>query len=186
MLLQTQTRIHQLKQGSSNNVKLTPYKIIKVRHWSVILEQREENVTLFFFFFPVALLSWHEQPRRHSSISNGGREQQCVALCCKLATWFSLQQFTFRGTQWITSEPCQNNWNANQIPRGDFGPLGSSNLPSLVIFVEWDIDFGSTFCKYLPHGSQKGLSVKTEKESYYTCIYTLEVRVWFGHAHVQF
>lgn len=130
---QTWTRTHNHQQGDSNNVKLTPYKIIKVGHWSIILEQRGENVMLFIFLFSVALLSWHKQPRHHSSISNGGREQQCVALCCKLATWFSLQQFTFRGTQWITPKPCQNNWNANQIPGGDFGLLWSSNLPSPVL-----------------------------------------------------
>lgn len=78
------------KQGHGNNVKLTPYKIIKVGHWSVILEQRGENVMLVFFS---ALLSWHKQLRHHSSISTEESEQQqqqqqCGALCCKLATWF--------------------------------------------------------------------------------------------------
>lgn len=140
----------------------------------------------FCFFPPVALLSWHKQPRHDSSISNGGREQQCVALCCKLATWFCLQRFTFRGTRWITPKPCQNNWNANQTPRGDFGLLGSSNLPSPVlwqIFVERNIDFGSTFCKYLPHGHQKGLSIKTKgKKNSYVCLdFGSESLVWFGH-----
>lgn len=49
--------------------------------------------------------------------------------------------------------------------RGDFGPLGCGNQPSLVlwlIFVEWDIDLGSTFCKYLPHGCQEGSSTAAE------------------------
>lgn len=48
---QTRTRTHNHKQGDSNNVKLTPYKTIKVGHWSVILEQRGENVLFFFCFF---------------------------------------------------------------------------------------------------------------------------------------
>lgn len=68
---QTPTRTHNHKQDDGNDVKLTPYKIIKVGHWSVVLEQRGENVILGFFFF-VCLLSWHKQLRHHSSISNGG------------------------------------------------------------------------------------------------------------------
>lgn len=67
---QTPTRTHNHKQDDGNDVKLTPYKIIKVGHWSVVLEQRGENVILGFFF--VCLLSWHKQLRHHSSISNGG------------------------------------------------------------------------------------------------------------------
>lgn len=132
---QMRTHTHNHKRGDSN-VKLTPYKIIKVGHWSVILEQRGENVGGFFSRSLAFLAQAALAPQQ---LSNGGREQQRVALCCKLATWFSLQRFTFRGTQCITPKPCQNNWNANQIPRGDFGLLGSSNLPSPVlwlIFVE--------------------------------------------------
>lgn len=48
-----------------------------------------------------------------------------------------------------------------KYPGGDFGPLGCGNQPSLVlrlIFVEWDIDLGSTFCKYLPRGRREGPS----------------------------
>lgn len=53
-----------------------------------------------------------------------------------------------------------------KYPGGDFGPLGCGNQPSLVlrlIFVEWDIDLGSTFCKYLPRGRREGLSTVAEK-----------------------
>lgn len=46
------------------------------------------------FLFPVALLI----PGTGGSISNVGREQQCVARRCKLATCSGLQRFTFRGT----------------------------------------------------------------------------------------
>lgn len=46
---QMRTLTHNHKRGDSN-VKLTPYKIIKVGHWSVILEQRGENVGFLFFF----------------------------------------------------------------------------------------------------------------------------------------
>lgn len=53
---QTPTRTHNHKQDDGNDVKLTPYKIIKVGHWSVVLEQRGENVILGFFFLFVCFL----------------------------------------------------------------------------------------------------------------------------------
>lgn len=54
---QTPTRTHNHKQDDGNDVKLTPYKIIKVGHWSVVLEQRGENVILGFFFCLFAFLA---------------------------------------------------------------------------------------------------------------------------------
>lgn len=54
-----------------------------------------------------------------------------------------------------------------KYPGGDFGPLGRRNQPSRVlwlIFVEWDIDLGSTFCKYLPHGRQEGPGTTAERK----------------------
>lgn len=52
-----------------------------------------------------------------------------------------------------------------KYPGGDFGPPGCGNQPSLVlrlIFVEWDIDLGSTFCKYLPRGRREGPGAAAE------------------------
>lgn len=55
----------------------------------------------------------------------------------------------------------------SNTPGGDFGPLGRRNQASLVlwlIFVEWDIDLGSTFCKYLPRGRREGPSTAAERK----------------------
>lgn len=143
------TCTHDHKQRDSNDIKINTVR--NNQSWALernITTQTGKMLRFFSLLAPAA-----------QQLSNVGREEQRAALCCKLATCFSLQQFTFRGTQCITPKPCQNNWNANQTPRGDFGLQGSSNLPSLVlwlILVEWNIDLGSAFCKYLPHGHQEG------------------------------
>lgn len=64
---------------------------------------------LLLLLFP-ELLSWCILA---AAAGREGRKRE--ALCCKSATCFSLQRFTL---QCITPKPCQNNWNANQMPQG--------------------------------------------------------------------
>lgn len=68
-----------------------------------------------------------------------------------------------------------------KYPRGDFGPLGHRNQASLVlwlIFVEWDIDLGSTFGKYLPRGRQEGPSTAAESQQPLFLFRVWPARVW--------
>lgn len=144
------------------DVKLTEYKIIKVEQWSGILEP-------LWLRLPFARLASTEGGQ--TNVGGGARR-------CKSATWLSLQQFTLQG---ITPKPCQNNWNANQIPGGDFGPLGRRNQASLVLWlslVEWDIDLGSTFCKYLPRGRREGPSTTAERKQPRFLFNVGAARVW--------
>lgn len=66
-------------------------------------------------------------------------------------------------------------------PGGDFGPLGRRNQPSLVlglIFVEWVIDLGSTFCKYLPRGRREGPSTAAERKQLPFVLKAGPARAW--------
>lgn len=69
-----------------------------------------------------------------------------------------------------------------KYPGGDFGPLGRRNQPSLVlwlIFVEWDIDLGSTFCKYLPNGPNGGPEHRSGKKTAAVSVESwAHARVW--------
>lgn len=105
------------KRRYSTGSKLTPHKIIKVEHWSGIWEQGGVLFSTFFLNTKPCFLGT-SRPSTTTAYQMEAESSSVWLLCCKLATWFSMQCFTFTGAQWITPEPCQNNWNANQIPWG--------------------------------------------------------------------
>lgn len=139
------TTIHE-----SGDVKLTEYEIIKVEQWSGILEQECGCCSFFLdllsWCIPAALgvqggLCAVNQPH---GLACGG--SPCSVLHRSHVKTIGMQ-IKYLG--------------------GDFGPLGCGNQPSLVlwlIFVEWDIDLGSTFCKYLPGGRWEGLGTAAERK----------------------